>query len=404
MGESAKHPGREEEAGTVREHVREMVLLGWPIVATMFLGMFMSLVDMARLFMSLVDMVFVGHVGPEALAALSLSNSWSYTCFILSFGVYAALETTCSQAYGAGSLHLVGYNLQRGLVLGALFCVPIGVLWFFADPMLRLLGEDPKNAALAGEFVRILLPSLYPYVAYFCLQRYLQAQGNVYPAMIVGVIANLFNVLFNQIFINGVGSWPGLGYHGSPLATSLSRALLCALLAGYIVLRGLHRPTWGGWSLREALDGPQLRAMLRLALPASAMQCLESWTFQGCTLMAGWLGTIPLAVHAIVLQIAYACYMLPVGFAGAGSTRVGNLLGAGRPLAARRAGLVCVGVSVGGMAAQSLALLAAARVAGRLFTSDPALVSSVAALVPVLAAFQLFDVPLPELPSSDSSP
>eukprot|EP00741_Cyanophora_paradoxa_P002382 tig00000076_g2307.t1 len=278
--------------------------------------------------------------------------------------------------------------------------------------MLRLLGEDPKNAALSGEFVRILLPSLYPYVAYFCLQRYLQAQGNVYPAMIVGVIANLFNVLFNQIFINGVGSWPGLGYHGSPLATSLSRALLCALLAGYIVLRGLHRPTWGGWSLREArlpppdtyppprpdtyppkqaLDWPQLRAMLRLALPASAMQCLESWTFQGCTLMAGWLGTIPLAVHAIVLQIAYACYMLPVGFAGAGSTRVGNLLGAGRPLAARRAGLVCVGVSIGGMAAQSLALLAAARVAGRLFTSDPALVSSVAVLVPVLAAFQLFD-------------
>lgn len=49
-----------------------------------------------------------------------------------------------------------------------------------------------------------------------------QAQNIVLPGTIVAVCAIPLNVGFNQLFIYGVGSWKGLGFVGSPIASTMT--------------------------------------------------------------------------------------------------------------------------------------------------------------------------------------
>jgi Na+-driven multidrug efflux pump len=60
----------------------------------------------------------------------------------------------------------------------------------------------------------------------------LQAQGVVIPGLAAVSVAAVVNVGLNRVLIWGVGSWGGLGFQGSPIATSLSCLLLLSLLLG----------------------------------------------------------------------------------------------------------------------------------------------------------------------------
>eukprot|EP00741_Cyanophora_paradoxa_P010627 tig00020537_g10271.t1 len=372
---------RRSTAGPIKTEVLELYKLAWPIVMTNFLGMSMGV----------VDLMFVGPQGPDKLAAAALANTWQWATFLSSQGATSALETLCSQAYGAKQYMLVGIWLQRGLVVGTAFSIPVYVCWLLTERALIAIGQDPATAKLAGQFVYAQLFSLLPFMYFFLMQKYLQAQGNVRPAMVVGIIANLLNLALNFLLVRGLGSWPGLGFTGSSLATTISRWLQFGLLLGYILVMGLHRSTWPGWQPRAALSAAGLWTAFKLALPASAMICLEAWGFETASLMAGLLGQISLDAHAITLQLAALFFMYCLGVSGAGSTRIGNFLGAGDAARARRSARVCVTVACAGMAVEALFVLSTRHYLAYAYTREHEVVDRVAAMLPIMAAFQIFD-------------
>jgi len=49
------------------------------------------------------------------------------------------------------------------------------------------------------------------------------------PSVYIGLLQNLFNILFNFLFIH----WLGWGFNGSPLATSASRVISFIMIAVY---------------------------------------------------------------------------------------------------------------------------------------------------------------------------
>ena len=46
------------------------------------------------------------------------------------------MDTLCAQAWGAREYLLLGTILQRCLLLLALLCIPISLLWLFVEPLL----------------------------------------------------------------------------------------------------------------------------------------------------------------------------------------------------------------------------------------------------------------------------
>jgi len=131
--------------------------------------------------------------------------------------------------------------------------------------------------------------------------------------------------------------------------------------------------------------------MIRLALPGLVMIMAEYLAFEILTLSASWISTTHLAAQSVVSSVSIMTYQIPWPIGVAASTRIANLIGAGLPGAGKVAAKVAL------VAACFVGVLNISLVGGlrnyipRLFTDDEDVVKLVASVLPVCAAFQLFD-------------
>jgi MATE family multidrug resistance protein len=197
------------------------------------------------------------------------------------------------------------------------------------------------------------------------------------------------NVAANRVFIYGVGGVvPAMGVAGSGVATSIVRWSMLAAIVGYTMVRPRvrlrrHEPT--------GPDRAVLREVLHIGLPIGGQFGLEVGLFSFAAVMMGWLGPLELAAHQVTINIASTTFMVALGVSMAGSIRVGQYIGAGRPRRMRRAALATWLLSVAFMGACALGFLAAPRALIGLYTDDPAILSLGRRLLLVAAAFQVFD-------------
>lgn len=145
---------------------------------------------------------------------------------------------------------------------------------------------------------------------------------------------------------------------------------------------------WGGFS-RLALRnwGP----MIRLALPGLVMVLAEFLAFEILTLSASWISTTHLAAQSVLSTLTAITYQIPFPVSIAASTRIANLIGATLSDAAKTAAKVAFVAEVG-IGILNVVLLSSLRnYIPQLFTNDEDVIEVVASILPLCAAFQLFD-------------
>ncbi|XP_061683828.1 multidrug and toxin extrusion protein 1-like isoform X2 [Syngnathoides biaculeatus] len=224
--------------------------------------------------------------------------------------------------FGAGNLLRVGVIVQRTSLILLLTCFPCWALLVNTESILLLLGQQPEVARLSQLYVKIFMPALPATFMYQLQSGYLQNQGVIWPQVMTGVAANLLNVYVNYVVVFVFHT----GVVGSALANVVSQFSMAGILFAYILWKGLHKRTWGGWS-RDCLEG--WGPFIRLALPSLLMMCVEWWTFEISVFLAGLISEAELGAQSIVYQLSNCAYMFPLGFSQAGAVRVGNALGAG---------------------------------------------------------------------------
>jgi MATE family multidrug resistance protein len=88
------------------------------------------LTSLLQFFQIGVALMFIGRIGKDELAAVSLAClTANVTGWSVFQGLASALDTLCPQAYGAGLHKLVGLHAQRMAVLLLLTAFPIAILW-----------------------------------------------------------------------------------------------------------------------------------------------------------------------------------------------------------------------------------------------------------------------------------
>jgi MATE family multidrug resistance protein len=365
---------------TPREEVRALLRLGLPVSVTQ-LGVMM---------LGVVDTMMVGHLGTIALDAAALGSLWVWGTAVFGIGLVLGMDPIVSQAHGAGELRRVALTLHRGLVVGLLVTPLLAVSWWLTEPCLLALGQTPALAAAAGRYVEIQIFSLFPFLAFYALRQYLQGRGLVAPAVVAVIVANLFNAGANWVLIYGHLGFPAMGLEGAGLATGLTRCVLLLSLALWTWAAGLHRGAWERPSM-AALELRGLAEIVRHGIPVGVQYGLETWAFQISTLVAGRLGEATLAGHVIALNLASLSFMVPLGISQGASTRVGNLIGAGMPVAARRSATLALALGAGVMVVSAVLFVVLRHALPRLYTDDPEVIAVAAGILPIAAAFQLFD-------------
>ncbi|CAH6786221.1 multidrug and toxin extrusion protein 2 [Phodopus roborovskii] len=334
---------------------------------------------------SIVSSIFCGHLGKVELDAVTLAVSVvNVTGISVGTGLASACDTLMSQSFGGGNLKRVGVVLQRGILILLLCCFPCWAIFLNTEHLLLLLRQDPEVARLAQVYVVICIPAL-PAAFLFQLQtRYLQSQGIIMPQVIVGIAANVINVGMNAFLLYALD----LGVVGSAWANTTSQFFLSALLFLYVWWKRIHIHTWGGWT-RECFQ--EWSSYTRLAIPSMFMVCIEWWTFEIGTFLAGLVNVTELGAQAVIYELASVAYMVPFGFGVAASVRVGNALGAGNAEQARcscTTVLLCAGVCA---LLVGILLAALKDVVAYIFTNDKDIISLVSRVMPIFAPFHLFD-------------
>jgi multidrug resistance protein, MATE family len=128
-----------------------------------------------------ISVLVVGRLSPEDLATAAFSYMFAMaTAWLIALGGTTALDTLGASAFtGSKDPHNLGILLQRAFITLGLFYVPVAVLWFFSEPVFKLLGQDDQISRSSCEFLRCLIPGGLGYIYFECMKKYLQAQGKI---------------------------------------------------------------------------------------------------------------------------------------------------------------------------------------------------------------------------------
>jgi MATE family multidrug resistance protein len=338
--------------------------------------------------MGVVDTVMVGHVSPEALAAVALGNVYYFGASIFGMGTLMALDPVIAHAAGAGEGVGVARGVQRGLILALLLSLPTALLLLPAPGILAALKQPPEVAPLAGAYARACIPGSLGFFAFIVLRQSLQALHRVRPLVIAVILGNIANVALNWMLIFGHLGFPPLGAVGSAWASSISRLLLVPLVLelAWPVLREHLRPF-----RREALELRPLGQLLRLGVPIGVQHQLEYGVFAVVALLMGAMGTVQVAGHQVALNLASLTFMVPLGLSAAAAVVVGHAVGRGDREGAREAARAALYVAVAFMGATAIVFLTLPGPLARLYTDAPGVLAVAVVLIPLAGVFQVFD-------------
>ncbi|KAF4323451.1 hypothetical protein JM18_001159 [Phytophthora kernoviae] len=320
------HEQEEEPEPIASEEFWKTMALAYPVVVTYTL----------EYLPGLVCIILVGHIdSPDTkrfVAAATLSTMFTnVSALSIGFGLTSALDTLCSQAYGAGKLDKLGLYLQSALIVVGACLVPVFLMNWHAEFFLMLFGQDPEVAKLAGEFSRVTVFGVPFLFTYEIFRKLLQAQNIVQPMVLFALLGTFVNVFGGY----ALTYWTPLGFHGAALSRTLGYMVLPLCLIPYFAVSGNHSRWWSGWQMKEAWALVPL--FLRLGIPGLAMMAMEWWAYEVLAVMAGNLpdGVVAVSAHAVLMNVASSIYTVFMGISISSNIRVGNCLGANHPKKAR---------------------------------------------------------------------
>jgi MATE family multidrug resistance protein len=362
----------------IRREVAASIRLAVPVVA----------VQIGMILMGAVDTAMLGHFSAQALAAGALGNIISFTLLILGAGTLTALDPLVSQAYGAGDLRAVAGHFERGMLVAALLAVPISLGMADLRPLLRLLGEPSGVISDTALYSRNLIWGNLPFLLFVVCRQTLQGMSIVRPAFTAIALGNVVNAAADYVLIFGHLGLPALGVVGSAYATSAGRWVMFLWMV--LAARRELAPVWRRFTASAASLAHHAQ-LLRIGLPIGLHQSIEIGFLLVIALLMGHLGIAALAGHQIALNLASISFMVPLGISGAATTRCGNAIGRGDMPAARLTAAVCLALGVGVMTLFAAAFAFAPVTLSRLYTTDAAVITAAATLLPIAAVFQVFD-------------
>ena len=280
--------------------------------------------------LEMVDFFWVGRLGTEALAALSLSHGIFWMLFTFSQLITVSTLSMVSRCHGnddaRGVYDVIRHSFWIAIAMSVLIIL---FIFIFGGPILALyeVEEEVFNQALIYLQVAGLgFIFLYGSVV---LAFALQGVGDSSTSMGILVLTNIINIILDPILIFGWFGFPAMGILGAAVASLLSRALgffaiLYVVQSGRISpsrlkMRGLFKPV---------LSGLLIKKILKIGLPA----CLQGITRPVTGAVMMWIvalfGTEAVAAFGIGLRLLSFCFIMIQGLTMGTATMIGQSLGA----------------------------------------------------------------------------
>ncbi|MBB6467915.1 MATE family efflux transporter [Aminobacter carboxidus] len=382
---SAIATGAQSPATPWRHEIRAMLALAWPMILT----------NLGQTAMTATDVMMMGRLGSNALAAGALGSNLYFAPLIFGLGLMLATSPMIATELGRKrhSVRDLRRTVRQGLWLAILVSIPIWIILWNAEAILKAMGQEPALAETAGVYVRWLQWAVLPFYGYIVLRSFISALERPGWALTIVFAAVAFNVLANWCLMFGHLGFPAMGVAGSGLATTLSSVLMFAGMAAVVTLEPKFR-RYHLFGRFWRADWPRFVGLLKLGLPIAGILAFEVTIFNAAALLMGLIDAPSLAAHAIAIQIASISFMVPLGLNQAVTVRVGLAYGAGNPEGVSRAGWTAyvMGVSFMTMTALIMLFWPHLLISAFIDVSDPANAVVIGLAVSFLALAALFQI------------
>jgi multidrug resistance protein, MATE family len=348
--------------------------------------------QLAVMSMSLIDTLMAGRLGSEALASIGLGTAiFGYSLTIFS-GLMLAVGPMVSQAQGAGKSQDAANAARHGMLLAVLVGIPMTILFWNAEPLLRLLGQPERTIEVTSNYLRAASFGFTPYLCYLALRGLMEGSLHTRPVMLFSFIGVAVKILLNYTLMFGNFGFPRLGLTGAGFSTMVVEFLLLAMGVWYVSSRFRAYRVF-------SFDKPQgsvLREVLRIGVPIGISLAFESGLFTVTTILMGTIGELELAAHQIASQSVYFTFMVPLGIASAAAVRVGQAVGRGDIRQVKQMGRLGVAFAALAMLLSALTYWFFPRFVIGLYidVADPAntnVVQLATLFLSIAAMFQVFD-------------
>jgi len=287
---------------------------------------------------NIIDTYWVGRLGEEAIAAVSLA--FPVIFLIISFGGGLTIAGTVLVAQYTGKGDQKRVDLVAGQTIILLVNVSLGITavgLLAARPLLMYMGASPEVLPDAVSYLHILFSGAVFFFMFFVFQSLMRGWGDTKTPMWVMFWSVLANTLLDPFLILGIGPFPQLGVAGAAWATLISRGAaalvgLWILFSGRLTLHIKRHHLWPDWALQWRL--------IKLGVPASVEQSITALGLTAMMFIVADFGTTIVAAYGIGARILSFVIVPAFALSMATSTALGQNYGAGKLDRAERAGWI----------------------------------------------------------------
>ena len=296
------------------------VKIAWPaLMESMLIGL-----------VSFVDSVMVSSVGETAVAAVGLTNQPRLLFYAIFLSLSIAVNAMVSRRFGEKDQKRANQVLAMILPISVVLCALFTVIGFLVSrPLLLFAGAQADTIDLAIPYFRITMVGMNFTVISLIINAAQRGSGNTRISMTTNLCANLVNVVFNALLINGLFFFPKLGVIGAAIATMFGN-FASAVIS---ILSVCKKDRFLRLRLSDMLhpDYSQLKTALSIGSGSLVEQVFMRIGFFSYAKLVAELGTLEFATHQIVMSIITLSFTAGDGIGVASSALVGQNLGRKRP-------------------------------------------------------------------------
>lgn len=340
--------------------------------------------------MSFFDTMMVGRCGTPELAAAGFVNNLFNLVIVFSTGFSYGLTPVVGGLYGREDYWSAGGVLKNSIAVnilaGVLLSVIMGVLYLH----IHLLGQPVELLPLIRPYYLILLSSLILILIFNSFKQFFESVTDVMTPMYILIAGNVMNIFGNWLLIYGNWGFPELGLLGAGVATLFARMIMPLAAVAVFLISDRYKVYRRGFR-ENFITKSDTMLLNRLGLPVALQMGMETASFSLSTVMVGWIGTIALAAHQVMMTVGQLGFMLYYGMAAAVAVKVSNYNGTGDTDSIRstvKAGFHLIFIMV---VAVSVLMMGLRKDIGFVFTDSGEVAAAVAHIIIPFVIYQIGD-------------
>ena len=273
----------------------------------------------------LVDIYFVGRLGPDAVAALSISSN----AFFIHLGFSTVLGTggmaLIAQAFGRKEYQHAAQVFKQSLLMALVIGSLEMVTGFLMAPFyIKFFGGSGKSLQWGIQYFQIFSVSFLFMILLYVIGNCYRGMGDTKTPMMIMLQGNILNIVLDPILIFGWLGLPAMGVRGAAVASLISQIYALGIYGYLIFFKEFHLDLKGRWRFNPKI----IKQSLFIGIPSGTNHFLLAANLMITYRVISPFGTGALASIGIGFRILQGIYIPVIAVASAVGAIIGQNFGA----------------------------------------------------------------------------